>query len=112
LLLSVLLLPLPGRSGEPAPPEAEASENYCHDPASWAKYDELLKQAPHDALIVRSYALRLGLCRMVDEGKVSLEYAIEVFDTEKFRMLLQRTRGTEDEKRPKPAPADERDSRG
>ena len=66
-------------------------ENQCHDPAVWAKMDALLKQVPNDPLVIRTYALRRGICDLVDEGQISLENGIRIFDIERQRAIMERS---------------------
>lgn len=107
-LLLALLLVNAGR----AVAEESQSENYCHDPAIWAKIDDLLKQHPRDPLVIRSYALRLGICRLIDDGKISLEQGIELFDLEKRRAIMERGAEAERKKRPKGIPAEDVEPQG
>ena len=100
LLLCFLLPPL--LCGASEPPASEGSRNDCRDPASWARYEGLLRQVPEDPLVIRSYALRIGLCRLIEEGKISLEQGVEVFDVEKLRVIIERAQERAERERPKP----------
>jgi hypothetical protein len=59
-------------------PTAHASapsepNNYCHSPESWAEWDQLLAQHPHDRGLQTLHALRLGICLKVDRGEITLD---------------------------------------
>ncbi|MCU0735509.1 MAG: hypothetical protein MUF20_08285 [Methylotetracoccus sp.] len=66
-------------------------ENQCHDAAAWSKFDDLLRRFPNDHLVIRAYATRLGICRLIDEKKISLETGIQVFDIERQRAVMERS---------------------
>ena len=74
LFLSLLL-----SIGADASEGGAQSENYCHDDAMWAPMEALLKAHPDDTLVIRGYAMRLGLCRLIDDGKISLETGIKLY---------------------------------
>ena len=60
-------------------PKAE-QENYCKDPASWAQWDVLVAKYPNDKDIQTLHALRVGLCIKIDQGTITLEDAINLFN--------------------------------
>ena len=45
-----------------AVPEPLATPDYRDDPAGWQSMEGLLHSAPGDELVIKLYALRLGLC--------------------------------------------------
>ncbi|MCI0400760.1 MAG: hypothetical protein L0Z68_05610 [Gammaproteobacteria bacterium] len=63
------------------PAFADEPDNYCNDAESNQQWARLLMKAPDDPMIIRLYALRDGLCNMVDNGQVKLEHAIAIFET-------------------------------
>jgi hypothetical protein len=65
---------------------ALASENYCHDDAEIKTWDEVIAKHSSDPLLIKLYAMRVGLCKMVDEGKVDLDTAIDVFEAERNKV--------------------------
>ena len=69
---------------------ANATENYCHDANKNESWEKLVKQFPEDTVILRLYALRRGLCAMIDEGTIELEKAIDLFEIEKDRGIRER----------------------
>jgi hypothetical protein len=69
---------------------ANATENYCHDTDKNENWEKLIRQFPEDTVILRLYALRRGLCVMIDEGTVNLEKAIDLFEIERDRGIRER----------------------
>jgi len=100
--------PKPPAPGAPAP----EAENWCHRPDSWTKLDALLKQNPADPLVIRSYALRIGICLLIDEGKISLQRGIEVFDVEKQRVIMERSYQDSRKRESRPIPLEELEPEG
>jgi len=81
----------------------ELYENQCHDQAAWDKIDDLLKKVPNDPIVIRTYAMRLGICRLIEEKKISLDTGIQVFDIERQRAVMERSmEDAERRKRKKP----------
>jgi hypothetical protein len=68
----------------------ERPVNYCKDPEKAAEWEKQLADTPEDPLIIKLYALRVGLCKMVDEGKVELKEAIRIWDIEHARSVNER----------------------
>ncbi|MFH1217777.1 MAG: hypothetical protein V1706_14880 [Pseudomonadota bacterium] len=54
--------------------------NDCQDPESWARWQGLLQHTPDDDGIYSAYALRLGLCRMVEKKKIDPARASMIFE--------------------------------
>jgi hypothetical protein len=90
----------------------EAYENQCHDQAAWDKIDDLLKKVPNDQLVIRAYAMRLGICRLIEEKKISLESGVRVFDLERQRAVMERSMDEAGRKRQKSVPSEEVDPLG
>ena len=59
---------------------AEENKNYCHDPQTWVEWDNLIKKNPGNMDIHFLHAVRIGLCRKVDEGTISFDKATEIFN--------------------------------
>ena len=57
--------------------------------------------------MIRAYTTRLGICRLIDEKKISLEAGIEVFDIERQRAVMERS--MEDARRQRKKPLSEDD---
>jgi hypothetical protein len=74
------------------PALAEDAVNYCHKPTVDAQWKQLLARTPRDPIVIRLYALRDGLCGMVDAGQLDLETAVKVFDLEHVRGVIERFR--------------------
>ncbi len=58
----------------------EEPDNYCNDAETNQQWARLLMKAPDDPMTIRLYALRDGLCSMVDRGQVKLEHAVIIFE--------------------------------
>jgi hypothetical protein len=69
--------------------------NYCKDATSWQQWQGLLEKHPQDDAIHALYATRLGLCSMVESGKIDLDRATRIFESMR-ESLIDRYR--EDEK--------------
>jgi len=82
LLLNLSALPSSVVGDEPA--------NHCHKPEVAAQWEQLLANSPKDPIVVRLYALRKGLCHMIDEGLVDLDQAIDIFNPEHARGVMER----------------------
>jgi hypothetical protein len=68
----------------------ERAVNYWKDPQKAAEWEKHLTDTPEDPLIVKLYALRVGLCKRVDEGQVELQEAIRIWDIEHARSVNER----------------------
>ncbi|HYE36767.1 hypothetical protein [Methylocaldum sp.] len=68
----------------------ELPVNYCKDPKITADWEKQLANTPEDPLVIKLYALRVGLCHMVDQGRVKLEEAIRIWDIEHARSVNER----------------------
>ena len=55
-------------------------DNYCNDAEINQQWTKLLMKSPDDPMTIRLYALRDGLCSMVDRGQVQLGAAIAIFE--------------------------------
>lgn len=66
---------------------ATESINYCHDKAKNKHWEQVIKQHKGDKMLQTLYALRRGLCTMIDEGKIGLDDAIDLFEEHRNRML-------------------------
>ncbi|MGY6276900.1 hypothetical protein [Methylomonas sp. MgM2] len=56
------------------------------------KQNELLKKFPEDEGIIKIYALYIGLCRLVDDGKIS-EYTANILWSEQRNKLINERKG-------------------
>ena len=76
----------------------EQPVNYCHDEEVNADWEKMLLDTPKDPLIIKLYGLRIGLCRMIDQGKLSLEQGAEIWNQEHAQSVIQRTQEDEERK--------------
>jgi hypothetical protein len=54
--------------------------NHCKDPELWKEWDVLIQKHPHNSDIQMLHAVRIGLCKKIEDGSISLETAIDAFD--------------------------------
>lgn len=96
---------MPGTRQISATSAAGDEKNQCHDLTVCNKPDALLQQFPNSHLVVmRGYAMRLGICRLIDEKKISLEIGIQVFEIEWQRAIMECSVGEAARKRNMPLP--------
>lgn len=77
LIFLLLAFALPGHT------ETENNgpgKNYCREEASWHDWHALLEKNPDDDALHALYALRLGLCSMVESGNMSKDRATSIFE--------------------------------
>jgi len=67
LALMVLMASCSAHGDEP--------DNYCNDAEINQQWARLLMKSPDDPMTIRLYALRDGLCSMVDRGQVKVKPA-------------------------------------
>lgn len=65
-------------------------DNYCYQQEAWKNIDNLLKDAPNDPLVIRMYAIRKGLCILIEEGKITRDQGAEIFELERSRVIIER----------------------
>jgi hypothetical protein len=68
----------------------DPTQNYCKSAEKNAYWGKLLSQYKGDAMIVKLFALRTGLCAMIDAGAVTLSDAIDYYEQEKSKLLAER----------------------
>ena len=54
--------------------------NYCRNKESWKEWDELVQKYPHDMDIQMLHAVRIGLCKKIEDGSISFETARDTFN--------------------------------
>lgn len=54
--------------------------NYCHDPESWTEWEALVEKYPGNMDIQMLHAVRIGLCKKIDDGSISFETASDAFN--------------------------------
>ena len=55
-------------------------ENYCKDKESWKEWDTLVQKYPHDMDIQMLHAVRIGLCKKIEDGTISFKAARDAFN--------------------------------
>ena len=59
---------------------AKDVENYCHDSSVNKEWAILLGQHPSDDAIAKLFAMRLGLCELVERGFIEHDRATKIFE--------------------------------
>lgn len=77
-------------TAEETPPTQGQSVNYCHNPVETKKWEGMRLKYPADVGILHLYALRVGLCKLIDDKKIGLETAIDVFNVEHQKLIKER----------------------
>ncbi len=67
----------------------EEPDNYCLDAEVNQKWTRLFMKSSDDPMTIRLYALRDGLCSMVDRGQVKLGVAIAIFEDARSPEVMQ-----------------------
>ena len=57
-----------------------AIDSYCDNAEDWANFTALLDKYPTDDGIYALYAVRLGLCEMMELGFIDLNRSINIFE--------------------------------
>ncbi len=81
LALMVLLASYSAHGDEP--------DNYCNDAEINQKWTRLFMKSSDDPMTIRLYALREGLCEMVDRGQVKLGVAIAIFEDSRSPEVME-----------------------
>lgn len=80
--------PMSSKTVQPA--KQKESINYCSNKDKAKEWEGMRLKYPADLGILHLYALRIGLCQSVDNKKMSLETAIDVFNIEHQKLFLER----------------------
>jgi hypothetical protein len=89
LALALAVGPASVTAAEPDPGDPEPA-HFCNDPTANQEWAELLAQNPDDRIVVRLYALRVGLCTMIDQNLIAVDRAITWFEQERERAVIER----------------------
>ena len=65
-------------------------ERQLLDTGSHQEWERMLCDTPDDPILIRLYALRTGLRRMIDDGLVCLGVAADIFERERARAVIER----------------------
>jgi hypothetical protein len=74
--------------------------------------EALLQAHPEDTLVIRAYAMRLGICPLIDDGKISLETGAAIYELERQRAIMERVQEEANRKRQKALPDDDQEPLG
>lgn len=69
---------------------AAEKKNYCHDEASWAEWHQLMADNPTDDGVYSLYAMRRGLCGMVESGVIDEARATRLFEAARDALVGKR----------------------
>lgn len=69
--------------------KSKDSVNYCHDKLEIKKWEAMLIKYQGDFDIIKLYALRSGLCKAVDDKKIKLDDAIDIFNAEHLKIATE-----------------------
>lgn len=78
LMLAILLA---------APAGAAEKKNHCHDKASWHEWHKLLAEHAEDDHLFGLYAMRRGLCGMVEAGTIEEDRATRIFEAAREELV-------------------------
>ncbi len=57
----------------------DQQKNYCHDPESSKGWEELANKYPDNMDLQLLHAVRIGLCKKVEDGTISFQNASIIF---------------------------------
>ena len=70
---------------------ADDSANYCLDPETNQQWAKMLMDSPDDDAVAKLFALRLGLCQLVEKELITLERATSLFEAEREKIVRERS---------------------
>ena len=71
---------------------AKEVENYCHDLSVNKEWVTLLVQYPNDDAITKLFAMRLGLCELVERGFIEHDRATKIFEKARAKEVREKRR--------------------
>jgi hypothetical protein len=69
--------------------------NTCGDPDSWIEWDQIIEKNPHDMDLRALYALRVGLCVQVEQGKLMVDEGTAIFERARQTLIQRAERAAE-----------------
>ena len=67
-------------------------ENYCHDVSVNKDWALMLSKSPNDDAVAKLFALRLGLCELVERNIIKLDRATKIFEESREREIIEKLR--------------------
>ena len=67
-------------------------ENYCHDESTWYDWEQKMAKYPNDLGFRPPYALRIGLCNLVERQHVTVSEVKMIFETARQDLITKRAR--------------------
>jgi len=77
---------------------AKEVENYCHDSSVNKEWAILLGQHPSDDAIAKLFAMRLGLCELVERGFIEHDRATKIFEKARAKEVREKRRRLESQR--------------
>lgn len=60
---------------------AQSQEQHtCRNAGEWAEWDALLTKFPNDQDVISLYALRVGLCALIERGQIDPKTGVQLFE--------------------------------
>ncbi len=63
------------------------ADNYCHDREAAEQWKSLVEKEPNDLALQRLHSLRLGICLKIEQGNLTLEQGITIFELERLKLI-------------------------
>jgi len=77
---------------------SEETNNYCLEPSVNTEWATMLNNYPNDKLVVKLFALRIGLCELVKRKLINVDRATDIFESVRGKGVANRMK---DEQRQK-----------
>jgi hypothetical protein len=72
--------------------KADEQDNYCHDVESWTEWNAMVKKYPDDIPLQMLHALRIGLCKKIEEKSITFEEANQLMNNMSDKLIEERMR--------------------
>jgi hypothetical protein len=79
-------------AADEAIPEQPKQAHTCGNAASWVEWDELIAKNPNHMDLRALYALRVGLCVQVQQGKLTVDEGTAIFERARQALIWQAER--------------------
>ena len=67
-------------------------KKYCHDESTWYDWEQKMAKYPGDLGFRTLYALRIGLCNLIERQHVTVSEARMIFETARQDLITKRER--------------------
>ena len=89
MLCCLVLLATPLAVADEVMPEEPQQGHTCGDPASWVDWERLIAKNPNHTDLRALYALRVGLCIHVQQGKLTVDQGTAIFERARRTLIQQ-----------------------